>query len=319
MGALGSIVGALLATVIRPSWWVLALAGFLVRGGVLLVAVPIVVPPTVAGVMSQLAPTILGAVLIGGPNTPVGVVVIVTALILLAFLLVAGGLGAWFDASLVAEACADDDLGLDAEARQPWPHGLGTARLLPHAATAIVLAVAAAQIFGVAYNEATSPGAPTTPFVVRVISQVPAQVIALFVVWLLAEALGGLAVRELLLARDAAERSTATEPRVATATARALRRFVRPSSLLTLLVTDALTLIVAVPGWFAGARAWSQLRLLITDGADDLGVGIGLALFLGVVLGWLVLLGVALAWRSAAWTAVVAGRARAEVEVTATA
>jgi hypothetical protein len=312
MGALGSIVGALLATVIRPSWWVLALAGFLVRGGILLVAIPIVVPPTVAGVMSQLAPTILGAVLIGGPNTPVGVVVVVTALILLAFLLVAGGLGAWFDASLVAAACADDDLGLDAEVREPWPHGLGSARLLPHAATAIVFAIAAAQIFAVAYNEATSPGAPTTPFVVRVISQVPGQVILLFVVWLLAEALGGLAFRELLLARDT------SEPSAATAVARGVRRFVRPSSVLTLLLTDLLTLVVAVPGWFAGARAWSQLRLLITDGADDLGVGIGLALFLGVVLGWLVLLGVALAWRSAAWTAVVAGRAQPEIEVTVT-
>lgn len=308
MGALGSIAGALLATVIRPTWWVLALAGFLVRGGVVLVVLPIIVPPTVAGVMSQLAPTILGAVLIGGPNMPVGVLVLVTALVLLGFVLVAGGLGAWFDTSLVAAACADDDLGLDAEVREPWPHGLGSARLLPHAATAIVFAVAAAQIFAVAYNEATSPGAPTTPFVVRVISQVPAQVIVLFVVWLLAEALGGVALRELLLARDV------SEPGVATAVVRALRRFVRPSSLLTLLVTDVLTLVIAVPGWFAGERAWSQLRLLITDGADDLAVGIGLALFLGVVLGWLVLLGVALAWRSAAWTALVAGRAPAVVE-----
>jgi hypothetical protein len=317
MGALGSIVGALLATVIRPSWWLLALAGFLVRGGVLLVVIPIVVPPTVAGLMSQLAPTIVGAVLIGGPNTPVGVVVVVTALILLVLLLVAGGLGAWFDASLVAAASADADLGLDADVREPWPHGLGTVRLLPHAATAIAFAIAAAQVFAVAYNEATSPGAPTTPFVVRVVSQVPAQVIVLFVVWLLAEALGGLALRELLLARGAPERGV--EPRVAAATVRALRRFVRPSSLLTLLVTEALTLVIAVPGWFAGARAWSQLRQLITDGADDVAVGIGLALFLGVVLGSLVLLGVALAWRSTAWTAVVAGRARAEVQVTATA
>src|SRR5436190_1662043 len=83
-------------------------------------------------------------------------------------LAIAGSFGAWFDATLVTEAASDEDLGLQVDVRRPFPGSVATARLLPHALTAIVFVVAAAQMFAVAYAEATSPGAPTTPFVLRV-------------------------------------------------------------------------------------------------------------------------------------------------------
>ena len=72
------------------------------------------------------------------------------------------------------------------------------------------------------------------------------------------------------------------------------------------MVVNIVTVIAAAPGWLASARAWGQLRLLYTDGADAPGLAIGLLVFVAVVLGWLTLLGVALAWRSAVWTAVIA-------------
>src|SRR5260221_9934781 len=81
----GSLVGALLATLGRPRWWLLALAGFLVRGGVLVVLLPIVAPPTVAGLMSFLAPTVLGDVIASGPGAPVAVVAVGTAPLVTAF------------------------------------------------------------------------------------------------------------------------------------------------------------------------------------------------------------------------------------------
>src|SRR5260221_10653723 len=91
----GSLVGALLATLSRPRWWLLALAGFLVRGGILVVLLPIIAPPTVAGLMSFLAPTVIGEVISGGRGAPVAVVAIATALVVTAFLSISGWLGTW--------------------------------------------------------------------------------------------------------------------------------------------------------------------------------------------------------------------------------
>ena len=51
-----TLVAALLAVLDRPSTWALGLAGFLVRGGVVLVAAPIVVLPTAGGLANILAP-----------------------------------------------------------------------------------------------------------------------------------------------------------------------------------------------------------------------------------------------------------------------
>ena len=161
MGLGGSLLAAALATLAHPRWWVVALAGFLVRGGFVILLLPIVVPPTIAGVMSQLAPTVVGQVIVGGPNTPVFVLTgILTGAVVL-FSWIAGTLGATFDAWLVTEAVEDEELSLDLPVPTETPPGLGTARLGPHLLTALVFAVAAVRIFQVVYSEATSPGAPT--------------------------------------------------------------------------------------------------------------------------------------------------------------
>jgi len=295
-----ALLSAALATLAHPRWWPIALAGFLVRGGVLVVIAPIVVAPTVAGVMSQFAPTIVGQVIVGGPNTPVALLtgILTGAVVLLAW--IAGTLGAAFDAALVEEAATDEELGLDLEVPVSLPPGLGTARLGTHLLTAVVFAIGAVRIFEVAYVEATSPGSPTTPFVERVLSQVPVQLVAIGVALLVAEALGGLALRALLL--DPAMPAAG----LARAVARAVRTLIRPRSLAIMVVTTLIVLAVGLPGGLAAGRAWSQVRLVFLGPATPEAMAIALFLFVAVVFGWLTLLGVALAWRSAVWTAVSA-------------
>ena len=51
-----TLSGSLLAVLDRPSTWPLALAGFLIRGGWLLVVAPIVVLPTAVGLANVIAP-----------------------------------------------------------------------------------------------------------------------------------------------------------------------------------------------------------------------------------------------------------------------
>ena len=56
----GRVLRASLAAVLgRPRWWLIALAGYLVRGGLLLFLVPIVVLPTPAGLANAVAPTLV--------------------------------------------------------------------------------------------------------------------------------------------------------------------------------------------------------------------------------------------------------------------
>ncbi len=73
-----ALSSALLATLAEPATWALALAAFLIRGGIILVALPVVVLPTPVGIGNVVAPvlntiafgqvsmaTVLGAVALG--------------------------------------------------------------------------------------------------------------------------------------------------------------------------------------------------------------------------------------------------------------
>jgi hypothetical protein len=296
----GSLVAALLATLAHPRWWVLALAGFLLRGGVVFLLMPITVPPTVAGIAAILSPTLV--VLAAGGGLPIGPLILIATAIF-AWLVVAGWLGAWFDATLAGEAAADEDLGPAGRSQEsdggsgPLPPGLGTVRFAPHVATAVVFVVAAIRVVQVAYVEATSPGAPTMPFAIRVLGETLGPVVALVAIWLLAEAAGGLSLRALLAAPPGAG-----PPNVTAAIGLGIRSAFRWRSLVTLATTTLVTLVVGLVGGLAAGRAWSQLRLLAIDGADAGGLAIGLFLFIAVVFGWLALLSLALAWRSTVWT-----------------
>ncbi len=58
--SLGGILGtALLVTLTRPATWLVALAGFLIRGGIVWFLIPIVALPTPVGLANALGPSIV--------------------------------------------------------------------------------------------------------------------------------------------------------------------------------------------------------------------------------------------------------------------
>ena len=70
-----ALSGALLVTLASPATWPLALAGFLLRGGLIVVALPILVLPTPVGLGNVLAPT-LTAFVFGGVSVELVAVVV---------------------------------------------------------------------------------------------------------------------------------------------------------------------------------------------------------------------------------------------------
>lgn len=297
----------------RGSWWVMALAGFLVRGGLLLLIPPIVMIPTTAELGGLLDPSIVGT----GLATPTPALVALVAGLAIAFigaLVVTTVIGEWLELSLVEAAAADDELAAFAATATDQkryddlmdefdapPPGTGLVRasivrLVAHVPTLAAGLVAASAIGVALTNEVTSPSGPG-PLPLRVFVDVPIPVAALVILWLVGEAWGGIAVRRL---------------RIGEAIGRALGLawldLVRPSGLATLVVGSlAVALPVAIL-WYAAGRAFDRLWPLVVDGADARFVAIALVLLVATWVVALWLLAIGLAWRSAAWTAEVLRR-----------
>lgn len=294
MSTTGSLAAALLATLSRPAWWAMALAGFLVRGGLLVVLLPVVRLPTAAGLANDLGPTLVGFVL-GGPSTAflllVGTVVAAT----LAWLVTGGLLGGWLDLALVREAAQDEELD------GAPPPGSGDAvraflaRAAAHVPTAAILAFGAVRLVDAAYQELISPGDPSLPVPVRVALRIPEIVGLLVGAWVLGEAVGGLAVRHLAWG--------ASVPR---ALAGAIRALARPSALATLVVTNGVLAAAILGSATASGIAWEHLRVVLLDGGTGSEVRLALVVFslTWVAAAWL--LSLAAAWRATAWTFEVA-------------
>lgn len=287
----GAMAGAFLVALGRPRWWVLALAAFLLRGGIVLVLLPILVPPTVASLSSLAAPTI-AAVAFGSPPPGMIEAYAIGGALVAAWLVVAVLVGAWLDLALVAAPARDEDLEL---ARRELGEPIWRAaavRLLAHVATVALAAYTIVRFVVETYSELLAPGDQAIPLVWRIVARVPDAVILLLGSWLVGEAVGALAVRR-VAAGDTAGR----------ALARALRGLARPSGVATLLLTNAGVATMVLPLWLASARTWDQLRaLLVDDGSAPL-VAVSLLLLIAAWGLGLALLAAALAWRSAAWTA----------------
>jgi len=294
----GVSLAALLAALGRPSWWLLALAGFLVRGGVLLFLVAIVSLPSplvISNLVAPLVPAYLGRV------DPALLVVIGLGVTFAIGCLVAGSwIGAMTEIALVRDArdaMADEGL----RSRPPVRAGrllsirVAAAHLLAHVPTALALAVGAVRIVNVAYVELTSPFEVTTPLVLRVIAGAAAPIAAIVVVWLVCEILGGLAARRMIL--DGASLLAGIR-----GSARDLIR--RPTG--TLVPALATTLVLAIDlAALLGAITvvWSQVRDRLAGSlADGVAVTLALLAFGGTWVGALALTGLIDAWRSAAMT-----------------
>jgi hypothetical protein len=292
-----TLSGSLLAVLDRPSTWPLALAGFLIRGGWLLVVAPIVVLPTAVGLANVVAP-LLEDIAFGRRAAELAGL-IVAGLIVVAGWLIGGGLFA-----AVAEIEVVRRVGLDGDSARPSasdPVGTWAAawrivavRLAAMVPFAIVLVWGAARIASVGYAELTVPSDVTVPAPWRIAAGAPDAIVGVLLTWLLGEAIGAMATRRVALRGQTAR----------TALRAAITRFARAPlrpTLLAVIPTIVLVGVIALTGIAAGA-ALDALRSGFALGDTTGGTIALLVVFVGLFAGGLVLIALTTAWRAAIWT-----------------
>jgi hypothetical protein len=287
----GSMQSALAATLTTPEWWAMALAAFLLRGGILLVLIPIIALPTPAGFITDVSP-FFEALVLGTPSltsTLFGATLITVVLLGLAW---AGIAGSWLDLALIRDAAGSDELEL------AWRPGSSPSsthafvlRLTAHLPTLVALGYAVVRIALVAYAQFTSPDDPGVPVVDRVVGRVPDAIAFVVVAWLVGEAVGGLAVR-----RASAGAGTRS------ALFGAVRQVLAPRGIATFVVTSAVLLVVALPFALAAQRAWEHARSYLLEGADTIQLTAAIVVLVSTWVLGLSIVGAALAWRATAWT-----------------
>jgi hypothetical protein len=263
-----AVGGALLEALARPRWWLLALGGLLIRGGILVLVAPIAVLPTPAGLSNALSRPLVELAFSGASSALIGLLVVLAAG-LLTWIIVGGLAAAATDGELFLEVLEDEEIGVggarsaespvegpgDRGLRLAW-RGLG-ARLLAHIPTAVVAGWGALELVLVTYTELTNPGAPDVPVALRVVARAPGVVAAMVAVWAAGEAAGGLAHRRLAL------RGGSTARAAAMGWVELARH---PRTLLVAILGTVLVLgTLAGIGLMAGV-VWEQLRLALEPG-----------------------------------------------------
>lgn len=290
MSAATGLGASLLAVLVHPRWWVLSLAGFLVRGGVVVLLLPLVPLPSTAALANALGPTLVGFVF-GGPSVPFLVLVGSIALISVAWFVLASYVGSALDLALVRDVAADDDLEsrIPPEAGSPWR--AVAVRWLAHLPTVVAVVLGLAAIVDAAYSELIRPGDAAVPVALRVILRVPVHVGAIIATWFIGEAVGGIAVRRLAWGSG-----------IRRSIVQGVTGLVRPPGLLVLLITSTAVLGAVIVGDLAAGSAFGEVRIAFLDGGSVLERGLSIGL---LSLSWAatgVLVAIATAWRSTAWT-----------------
>jgi hypothetical protein len=281
---------SLAATLGRPEWWAMALAAFLVRGGIVVVVLPLVSLPTVAQLSTLLAPAV-ETVVLGGQTLAgalIGGLALAAALMALAL---CGLAGAWFDLALARDAAEDEDLELRVGQASISTGEAFRIRLLAHLPTALALVYATYRLVTLAYDELTSPGDATVSVVARVFDRAPDVVAVVILAWLAGETVGALAVR----------RVAAGAP-IRRALVQSARQLVRPRGLATLVTTSAVLIAIGLPFLLALGRTWEHVRTYVLEQVDPIPLAAALVLLVGTWILGLSVLGAGLAWRASAWT-----------------
>lgn len=288
---------AFLAALVRPSWWLIALAGWLVRGGIVLGLLPIVAIPSTLAIANVVAPLIVPVVF--GRFTDIAPLVGLGAAFAAAWLAAAGWLGAVADVALVRAApaaAAEEGLPIpEAALRHGWraAGAVFAVRSAAHLPLAVALALGAVRVVDVLYLELTRPFEVVTPLVLRVAVGAAVPLGLIVVAWFVGETVGGLASRRIVL-----------EGRPAGAALRGAYRDLleRPvSTLAGPVLTTAGLLLVAGLTLGGAALTWGRLRVaLLEPRIDPLDVVLALGSFVIVWLAALALIGLLAAWRSAA-------------------
>jgi hypothetical protein len=292
----GVTLTALMAALARPAWWLLALAGFLVRGGIVLFVVAIVTLPSPLALSNVLAP-IVTPIYLGRTDGTTTALIASAVAAAIAWLLGGTWIAAATEVVLVREA-----RGAALEEGLPVASATDPGRLLVSRAAAghlvalvplaVTVAIGSIAIVDVAYRELVNPSDPG-PIVLRVLAGEPIPVAAIVVVWVLCEIVGGGAVRRIVLLGDsvlgAVGRSALDLVR------RPVGALVAPLVTLLVLALDLTAVLLVV------AIVWSDLRDRLVDPlADPVASGLTLLTFVGAWCLALAVTGLVAAWRGVA-------------------
>jgi len=300
-------LGATLGTSLRvalahPSTWALALATFLVRGGIVVIVAPIVALPSAVGLGNAIAPA-LTAIVFGTISFELILVGAASALALFVWLITGGLFAAAAELESVETVAAEERVpggrrrsttaGRSRRARR-----ILMARLIGHVPTVIAAAWGGARLTTMAYRELTLPTDVASPIVLRVVRDAPEAVAVIVGAWFAGELIGGLATRRIALA------SAGVFGGLRGALARIIRHPFR--SAILMLVPVATFVLVALPWAIASSLAWNGVRASL-EGSDMVTSAASMIVFLGLWGGGLVVLALLGAWRSAVWTVDSAG------------
>jgi hypothetical protein len=300
-------LSALLVTLARPATWPLALAAFLLRGGLLLVALPIVVVPSPVGLGNLLVPTVM-AVVFQGVSIELAAAIGLLVLAIVGWLVVGGLVAAMLEADGARIAAAEDDLGGDTGAGRPAvgdalpaerphrgiPARILAVRVLAHVPTGIALIWGTARLVAVAYGELTSPVDVTSPIAVRILRGAPEVVVVLVGLWMIGEIVGALGARRVSLAGAGVGQA------LRDAVAASLRHPV--TVLVGFWVPAAGLALVVTPFALAATAAVRAARAALRSTSDPSGATVAVVVFVTIWLIGLALIAVTAAWRGAVWT-----------------
>jgi hypothetical protein len=293
---LGATLGrSLLDVLARPSTWPLALVGFLVRGGALLVIAPVVVVPTPVGLANVIAP-FLEDVAFGRRTGEVIAIAVVAALLILLWLIGGGLVAAVTEAEGVRQVAEEEDLAVPDRGVALRILAVRLVALIPLVAG---IAWSAVRIVAVAYRELTVPSDVTVPVVWRVLAGAPDAIALLVITFVCSETIGAVASRRIVVAGQepmAALRSGARHVRARVGQALAIA-----------IATNLVLALVLVATGLAATSIWGALGAALDVGDPSLLTPILLVGFVALFLGGLVLIGLACAWRAAVWTVEAAG------------
>jgi hypothetical protein len=287
---------ATVRTVGSPLWWAIGLAGFLARGGILLLATPIVVLPSVVGLTTFIGPNAVTA----AGFSPRFVALLAATVVIAGTWVVLGTLvGCAVDRFLVPAVLGLDHPGPSTDAgREPGLAPLFAIRsacLLPVAAG---MAAGAVRLGQVGYQELILPSDSVTPFVARVLLGAPDAVAVIGIGLLAGELLGAVAVRLAIVERR-------TVPGALVGAGSWLVRHPIRSTAVT--VTTILgSLVLVGPPVIATVLVWGGVRESLLGSADP----VASLIVIPFVTAWAIALGlagIAAAWRSAAWSLVMMG------------
>ncbi|MBP1705309.1 MAG: hypothetical protein H6Q36_1048 [Chloroflexi bacterium] len=286
----------------RPRVGILALLAFLARGGIIALALPMVVLPSPIGIGIWVGPTSVGA---AGPSARLVIAVAVAVAVAVVVIVGAFALAAAAEVALHQATAAPDPDEPEAGLAVVPDGGRGLSGTIRVALVRLALVIPILLAVGLAipalatagYQELTFPSDVAVPLAVRILRAAPLAVATVVVTWLAADVIGGLAARRVVLFGEGP----------AGAMGGAIGSIVRwPGAAgLSLVATAAVSLLLLVPAVAAAVAAADRAQATLAGVPGPLEALAVALLMTAIFAATVVLAAGAAAWRAALWTAQV--------------